>query len=163
MLELNGKADIKLIQNMVDVAVVPDRVLYNHKATAFDNGVPYEKSSRRGNYELEYVGFIKPDRVTSYTVRLWHFDTIIYEYEAYGYCGKVTNFHIESDSDRNAVNTLIKYMGLPVIRIFRKNYVWYAQTEEWTSIEGDIKLIDDNLELKTYELNYDDHYTRWGW
>lgn len=99
MLELNGKTNIKLIKNMVDV-------VYSKSMAGLENA--QHKRSHRGNYTLNYTSWY--NRVYNcyeYNVELLHYGTCIFEYESRNATEKLKHIYVCSDSDRNASNMVI--------------------------------------------------------
>lgn len=118
MLELTGKYNIKLIKDMVDV-------VYSKSREGLENA--HHKRSHRGSYTLNYTSWY--NRVYGYyeyNVELLHYGTCIFEYESRKGTEKLKHVYVCSDSDRNAINTLIDYLGLIHVRIYRKGYQWYV-------------------------------------
>lgn len=118
MLHLIGKSDIKLIKNMVDV-------VYTKSMEGLENA--QHKRSHRGNYTLNYTSWYnRVYECYEYHIELLHYGTCIFEYESRLGSEKLKHIYVCSDSDRNAINTLISYLGLIKVKIYRKDWCWYV-------------------------------------
>lgn len=119
MLELNGKNSVKLIENMVDVVYFKSYRPYRSE---------HAKYSRRGAYELYYNSWYNEQSgYNEYKVKLRHYGTVIFEYTSRGGIEQLHEIYVCSDSDRNAINTLIEYLGLIHVTIWRNDWTWYVK------------------------------------